>query len=564
MAYKALYRTYRPTTFEQVAGQQVIVKTLKNAIQQNKIAHAYLFCGPRGTGKTSIAKIFAKAINCTGSIAPCGSCANCKALEQNNHPDVIEIDAASNNGVDEVRELIEKVKYAPIEAKYKVYIIDEVHMMTTGAFNALLKTIEEPPAHVIFILATTEPHKVLPTILSRCQRFDFGKVEDFEIVRKLAEILGKEDKQYEEGTLELIATLADGGMRDALSILDQCLAYVEHTLTLEAIYDVYGIVNLDQKVQLLHDSFSGSGIEVMESIAAFANSGIDIKRLTADFVSILKDTIVYDLTKASHLMQMLRPEHVDRLIKVSSNAKRIEVVELLMDTMQKYQYSSNVLSYFEIAMLKILELGKVKTTPDRNVAEIRENVSRETSSHNEADTAVIESAATPSQPKPPAVIPVVHDAYEDHFILQLLVSGNRAIREEYMQAHSHIKRVENEMKWARYAKLLLMMDILASNEQFILFKAKNSILAKQANEIAGQQSSQELIVEIFGSALHVFAVSEDQANRVVTSFIQRRNDGSLPEPMILEPLTLNAKDIVEKTEKERVIELFGEEQVIIQ
>ena len=182
MAYKALYRTYRPSSFEEVAGQKHVVQTLMNAIDRNKIAHAYLFSGPRGTGKTSIAKIFAKTINCTNEDhKPCQECDNCIEVQKGSHPDIIEIDAASNNGVDEVRNLIEKVKYAPLKGKYKVYIIDEVHMMSTGAFNALLKTIEEPPSHVIFILATTEPHKVLPTIISRCQRFDFTKVPNTEI-----------------------------------------------------------------------------------------------------------------------------------------------------------------------------------------------------------------------------------------------------------------------------------------------------------------------------------------------------------------------------------------------
>ena len=206
MAYQALYRKYRPENFEGVAGQKAIVQTLNNAIKQNKIAHAYLFCGPRGTGKTSIAKIFAKMLNCENhSESPCGHCQNCIDFQKGTHPDVIEIDAASNNGVDEVRNLIEKVKYAPIEGKYKVYIIDEVHMMSTGAFNALLKTIEEPPTHVVFIFATTEPHKVLPTIISRCQRYDFHKVSVQDMKERLNYIVNQENIHVEDNVIETIA-----------------------------------------------------------------------------------------------------------------------------------------------------------------------------------------------------------------------------------------------------------------------------------------------------------------------------------------------------------------------
>lgn len=356
MSYKALYRTYRPNTFDEVVGQKHIVRTLKNAVAQNKIAHAYLFCGPRGTGKTSIAKIFAKAVNCIDeNHQPCMNCENCVAITDGTHPDIVEIDAASNNGVEEVRSLIEKVKYAPIKSRYKVYIIDEVHMMSTGAFNALLKTIEEPPAHVIFILATTEPHKVLPTIISRCQRYDFTKVPAEEVIKRIHVALDQEHIQCEEEVIRIISQLCDGGMRDAWSILDQCIAYAQDDIKIHHINEIYGILTVKEKLRLLEMVFNKDAGSCMNWLQELAGKGIDIKRLTMDLIELLKEALIYEYTKSDDLLRIMQREEVLELNDKASIRTRYHMIDILMETYDKYRNAASIASYFEICLLKMME-----------------------------------------------------------------------------------------------------------------------------------------------------------------------------------------------------------------
>ena len=352
MSYKALYRSYRPQTFGEVAGQEHIVTTLKNALKENRISHAYLFAGPRGTGKTTVAKLLAKALNCTGENPPCDQCPNCKAITVGEHPDVIEIDAASNNGVDEVRDLIDKVKYAPINGKYKVYIIDEVHMMSTGAFNALLKTLEEPPAHIVFVLATTEPHKILPTIISRCQRFDFKKVENHDIISRLEYVLKSENKKYELSALESVAKLAEGGMRDALSILEQCLAY-NNELTVESVNMVYGLLSMDNKISFIKQLLSKDIKGVLTSLDNMLSGSIDIKRLTFDLVDVLKDIIIYKNTQDVSILFVLTQQDVDNLAPYILVEEAFEIIDILIEASSHYSQSLDANTYFELAMLKI-------------------------------------------------------------------------------------------------------------------------------------------------------------------------------------------------------------------
>lgn len=293
--YKALYRSYRPQTFFDVVGQHHITQTFQNAILQQKFTHAYLISGPRGTGKTTLAKIFAKAVNCLDlqpNAEPCNHCAVCTGVNDGSLSDIVEIDAASNNGVDEIRELREKAKYAPTLAKYKVYIIDEVHMLSTGAFNALLKTLEEPPKHVIFILATTELHKIPVTIISRCQRFEVKKMTELQIIERLNFVLTQEEIEFEQEAIALIARLSDGGMRDALSLLDQVISYCSDRIHLSDVYDVAGIATADQIKDFLIALNEQNDYQVLQIIEQLFESGKDLNQFIEQFLLFLRDLLI--------------------------------------------------------------------------------------------------------------------------------------------------------------------------------------------------------------------------------------------------------------------------------
>jgi DNA polymerase-3 subunit gamma/tau len=365
MAYKSLYLKYRPQRFEEVAGQQVIVKTLENTLKSGKIGHAYLFAGPRGTGKTTMARLFAKALNCEKGVGnQCCECSNCVAIAEGSHPDVIEIDAASNNGVDQVRDLTEKVKYAPLKGRYKIYIIDEVHMMSTGAFNALLKTLEEPPDNVIFILCTTEPFKIIPTILSRCQRFDFSKIGDADMKAKLLEVLKEENAVYDEVGLKTLISLADGGMRDALSILDQVLAFSNNELHEKDILTLFGLTSTEEKVSLLLALAKGDAKTTIERSENYITGGIDIRRLTSDLIGILKDALVFARTKDASLMDTLDKEQAQRLTKAMPTELIRSYIEAFLKTQSDYKNVNDIRSLFEITLLSLLRTDGAEPVAD--------------------------------------------------------------------------------------------------------------------------------------------------------------------------------------------------------
>ena len=353
MSYQVLYRTYRPSKFDEVVGQEYIVKILKNTIKNKRIAHAYLFAGPRGTGKTTIAKLFAKAINCEDfNEEACDNCPSCLAFKENNHPDIIELDAASNNSVDDIREIIEQVPYSPIVGKYKVYIIDEVHMLSSSAFNALLKTLEEPPAHVVFILATTDPQKIIPTVLSRCQRYNFSKISNLNMEKKMVEILNKEHLQYENKALDEVAMLAEGGMRDALSILEQILSYNNDGIFLEDVQRIFGLSTKEEKVELLikiHNDLTGS----INLLRQMYDSGIDPKRLCVDLLEIIKESLIYSDDQNETLLNKLSKFDCMNILDVVSVNDLLSDISYLEEALNKARSNQSFLTYLELAEVKM-------------------------------------------------------------------------------------------------------------------------------------------------------------------------------------------------------------------
>ncbi|WP_258088263.1 DNA polymerase III subunit gamma/tau [Weissella fangxianensis] len=353
MAYQALYRTWRPQKFSDMIGQEIVTKTLKNAIITGQITHAYLFNGPRGTGKTSAAKIFAKAINCLHPVdgEPDGTCEICQAADNGTLGDIVELDAASNNGVDEIREIREDVTYAPTQAKYKVYIIDEVHMLSTGAFNALLKTLEEPPANVIFILATTEPQKIPATIISRTQRFDFKRINAQSAYERMIYILDQRGNTYDEAALKVIANAADGGMRDALSILDQALSFGDGHVTLENALLVTGSVTqtlLGKYVEAVVNQNTKQGLAKLSEVL---DEGKDANRFVEDLISYARDLLLY--TEAPELVTLVPDETFTQLAKTQSANIWYNMIDTLNNTQQQLRFTNRPAIYLEVLTVKL-------------------------------------------------------------------------------------------------------------------------------------------------------------------------------------------------------------------
>ena len=564
--YQALYRMFRPQSFEDVVGQEHVTKTLRNAISKSKQSHAYIFSGPRGTGKTSIAKVFAKALNCLERTdgEPCNECEICKGITRGTNSDVIEIDAASNNGVDEIRNIRDKVKYAPSESKYKVYIIDEVHMLTTGAFNALLKTLEEPPAHAIFILATTEPHKIPPTIISRAQRFDFKAISQDEIVERLKFVADTQEIKYDDAALEFIAKASEGGMRDALSIMDQAIAFGDDHLTIQDALNVTGSVDERALNDLFKEVVSGDVKSAFSTYHQFISEGKEVNRLINDMIYFVRDTIMNKTSNTEVEFDALLHFDLEMLYKM---------IDVINDTLVSIRFSVNQGVHFEVLLVKIAEMIKgqpqnvqtVATTsiaaePNNDVllqrmeqleSELKTLKTQGVTTANAAQQTKRSSASRSGQSK---------NAFSMQQIAKVLDKANKddikLLKDHWQEVVNHAK--DNDMK--PLVSLLQNSEPVAASETHVLIKFDEEIHCEIVNKDDEKRGNIENVVcNIIDKTVKVVGVPDDQWMRVRTEYLQTRSNNDKAEGGSENQVASNSTEEVDVVQKAK--DLFGESTV---
>ncbi|KIL52643.1 DNA polymerase III subunit gamma/tau [Jeotgalibacillus soli] len=566
MAYQALYRVWRPQEFADVVGQQHVTKTLQNALLQEKISHAYLFSGPRGTGKTSAAKILAKAVNCERAPVgePCNECMVCKGITNGSIPDVIELDAASNNGVDEIRDIRDKVKYAPNEGRYKVYIVDEVHMLSTGAFNALLKTLEEPPKHVIFILATTEPHKIPLTIISRCQRFDFRRITAHDIVGRMMHIASESNVVFEEKAMHVIARAAEGGMRDALSLLDQAISFSQDQVTVEDALTVTGSIGQDRLNRLAQAIYRQDVSMAIETIDELLQQGKDPVRLTEDLILFCRDLLVYKTAPnlEESMERVLSDDDFRQLAEEVRTDQIYSYIDILNESQQEMKFTNHARTYLEVAVVKLCQTEpKAVTATASDISDLQQLILRVQQLERELKQLRQEGAVMTSQPDTGAAPAKKASRGSKDFkapvgrIKEVLKNATKSNISQIKSRWGDMLESMNRQQLRSLTALLNEAEpVAASNDAFVL-KFKYEIHCKMAMDNGKLlETMPSILQELTGSRYQIVGVPEEQWLEIREDFIQQQDqseasneEGQPPkeDPFVAEARKLVGSDLLE-------------------
>lgn len=532
MEYISLYRKYRPTSFNDVVGQKPIIKTLLNSIQQGKIAHAYIFSGSKGIGKTSIAKILAKAINCTNSKSgdACNECETCKLINNNQVTDIVELDAASNNGVEEVRKIIESVAFLPVQLKYKVYIIDEAHMLTTSAWNALLKTIEEPPHHVIFIFATTEINKIPATILSRCQNFQFARMTDNDANEIISKVVKVENIKINQECINKIIQLGNGSARDLLSILDQLCLYTNNNITIDSINEIFGLVDTENKISLINKILQGNLNLIINEVNNFSEKGINFTILTSDIISILLDKLIYLQTNSFNNLSILNSSNINT-INVDQN-KLVSLINIWQKIYIQIKTANDAKSIFMIGLFETLDLKD-------NVATIIPQQKKQTLSKQETN------AVTKTEELKPifkfSVLQPTNQQVKNHkekiieqsvtetkqelslkeIFMHIAKNTSKAIRENTNKIIDTIKNYD-ELP-ACFNPLLVSKQVVVSSNNGVVLLFENEADAFMMNKNYLSPSFQKQIVNFFNHPMYFVGFTIKEINDLIKELKQDKS-----------------------------------------